>query len=273
MINSVSTNQASLVGQRNLNDIQESQRRTLNQLSSGKRINSAADDAAASAIVEQFAAQIVGSGQAVRNLSDGISVAQTADGVLSSVEDNTQRIRELTVQAGNSTLSVQDRAAIQDEVSALSQTNADSLRNANYNGQPLFQGGSQTFQAGPNANDQISISIGALAGGSVGSATGVIDLSTPASATAALDQLDKDLNTLGSSRSSLGALNSRFEASINNLQTRSENLSAARSRIEDTDYAQAASQRAQEQIRNDAALAVQTQANASPRQVLSLLRS
>lgn len=268
MINSVSTNQASLVGQRNLNDVQDAQRRTLNQLSSAKRINSAADDPAASAIVEQFAAQIVGSGAAVRNLSDGISLAQTADGVLSGVEDNTQRIRELTVQAGNSTLSVEDRAAIQDEVSSLTQANADSLRNANYNGQALFQGGSQTFQAGPNAGDQVSISIGALTG-----ATGNVDVSSAASATAALDQIDQDLNTVSGSRANLGALNSRFEASINNLQNRSDNLSAARSRIEDTDYAQAASQLAQERIRGDAALAVQTQANASPRQVLSLLRA
>ncbi|QDQ26171.1 flagellin FliC [Chitinimonas arctica] len=257
--------------QRDLSATENAKSRLLGQLSSGKRINSAADDPAGSAIVEQFAAQIVGSNQAARNLNDGISLAQTADGALETVQDNTQRIRELTVQAGNSTLSAADRSAIQGEVDTLSRSNSDTLRNANFNGQQLFQGGSQTFQAGPNANDQITVSLNNLNSGAI-AGTGSIDLSSTTSATAALDSLDKDIDTLNSNRATLGALNSRFEASIKNLNSQSDNLSAAKSRIGDTDYAAATSRLVQENFRSQAELSVQVQANANSKQVLSLLR-
>lgn len=279
MINSVNSNPTALSGQRTLNSTQQAQERQIEQLASGKRVNRAADDPAASAIIEQFAAQIAGSNQAARNLNDGISLAQTAEGALSTVTDNTQRIRELAVQAGNSTLSSSDRAAIQGEVDALSQASNSTLRNANFNGQALFQGNQLSIQAGPSANpsDRISLSLGNLsasaADGGLNSSNGRIDLSSESSASSALEQIDADLNRLNEQRASLGALNSRFEASIANLQSGAENLSAARSRIADTDYAATASRLAQERIRNEAGLAVQTQANASPRQVLSLLRS
>ena len=153
------------------------------------------------------------------------------------------------------------------------------MRNANFNGQALFQGNQLSIQAGPSANpsDRISLLLGNLsasaAEGGLNSSNGRIDLSSESSASSALEQIDADLSRLNEQRASLGALNSRFEASIANLQSGAENLSAARSRIADTDYAATASRLAQERIRNEAGLAVQTQANASPRQVLSLLRS
>lgn len=269
MVAPIGSNPSALTSQRGLNDTRETQNRLLGQIASGKRINQAADDAAGSAIVERFAAQIAGADRAARNLSDGISLAQTAEGAVSTVQDNTSRIRELTVQAGNGTLNAGDRQAIQQEIDALSQSNDDTLRNANFNGQPLFQGGNLSFQAGANAGDQVSVSLGNLASGGIGR----VDVSSAASATAALDQLDDQLGTLSDTRATLGAVNSRFESAIGQLQSRSENLSAARSRINDTDYAAASTDLAAQNIRAQADVAVQAQANASSRQVLSLLRA
>ncbi|WP_269532952.1 flagellin [Chitinimonas sp. BJYL2] len=272
MINPIGSNGTGL-GLRTLDSNREAQARSLQQLSSGKRINSAADDVAASAIVEQFAAQIVGSNQAARNLNDGISQAQVAEGALSSVTDNTLRIRELTVQAGNSTLSAQDRQAIQEEVSALGQANASTLSQASFNGQSLFDGGSKTFQAGPNAGDQLSVSFAGVSASALAGSAGGLDLSNAAAASASLEKIDSDLRSVSGARAELGALTNRFEAGINSLRSNAENLSAARSRMADTDYAATTARNAAERIRSEAGLAVQAQANANSRQVLSLLRT
>ncbi|KAF0812835.1 Flagellin [Andreprevotia sp. IGB-42] len=248
----------------------DTQARTLNQLSSGKRVNSAADDAAGSAIIEQFAAQIAGNGQAVRNLSDGVSLVQVADGALSQVTDNSQRQRELAVAAGNSTLTNEDRAALQAESDSLSQSSQDILKTAQFNGQPLFQGSTFSFQAGANANDTIAVQAGGL--DKLAGASGTLNLSSTTSASSALTSLDTDLTAIGRTRGDLGAVSKRLEAASNNLLTTNENLSAAKSRIGDTDYASASSTLIQSQIRNQADLATRAQANASASQVLSLLR-
>ncbi|SMC24308.1 flagellin [Andreprevotia lacus DSM 23236] len=244
--------------------------RTLNQLSSGKRVNSAADDAAGSAIIQQFAAQIAGNGQAVRNLSDGISLTQVADGALSQLSDNAIDQRTLAVAAGNSTLSPEDRAALQAQSDALSQSSQDILKNTQFNGQQLLQGNGFTLQAGANANETIAIPGTSL--NSLSSPSGTLDLSSPTSAGNAISALDNDVTSINSSRATLGAISNRLSASANNLLTSNENLSAAKSRIGDTDYASASSTLIQSQIRNQADLAVRAQANASAGQVLSLLR-
>ncbi|WP_043648737.1 flagellin [Chitinilyticum litopenaei] len=270
----IGSNALTLPGTRSLDSARAAQEKTLQSLASGKRINSAADDAAGSAIVERFAAQIAGNTQAARNLNDGISLAQTADGALATLSDNSQRLRELTVAAGNSTLSATDRAALQAEADALSQSNQDIVRNAQFNGQPLLQGGSVTLQAGPNAGDQLTFSGGSLAAGNtaLGSVQGRIDLSSPSAASQSLDQLDSDLSRLAEQRSQLGAVQSRLEAGIGNLQQTAISESAAKSRIGDTDYAAATSRSVLERVRGEAALAMRAQANASAPQVLSLLR-
>lgn len=267
MINAIGSNKT-ILNANSLSSAQEAQVQSLEQLSSGKRVNSAADDPAASAIINQFAAQIAGNGRAAQNLSDGISLAQTADGALSQLQDSNQQIRELAVQAGNGILNSQDRAAIQAQADALTQSNNDVLRNASFNGQPLFQGSSLTFQAGPNAGDQISVTLGNLG---ANGASNSVDLSSTGSVASALDQIDQRIGTINDSRAALGALNSRFEASINNLRTTAGNLAAASSRIGDTDYAAATAKLAQQQILSQAGLATQAQANASSRQVLTLL--
>ncbi|QLG87270.1 flagellin FliC [Chitinibacter bivalviorum] len=268
------TNLPSLSAQRFTNSAQEAQNKNLTALSSGKRINSAADDAAGSAIVERFAAQILGNSQGIRNLNDAVSLSQTAEGALSSISDNTARIRELTVAAGNSTLSASDRQAMQAEVNQLSQSNQDIIKNTEFNGQAILQGGNFNFQGGANADQQLSLNTSNLASNNaLGTTSGQIDLSSSASASASLSLLDQNLQTISGERSNLGAFQNRIESSINNLQTSVENQSAAKSRIADTDYASQTAALAQNAIRAEAGLAMQALANASSKQVLSLLGS
>ena len=274
MLNGINSNSAGLFAQNSTSQAQAAQAKSLQSLSTGSRINSAKDDAAGAAIIQQFAAQIAGSNQAVRNLNDAVSVAQTAEGALSSISENTERIRELAVAAGNSTLSASDRQALQAEADQLSQSNADITKNTEFNGQAVLQGGQFNFQAGPNAGNQLSFSNGALGGeAGLNTAAGKIDLSSPAAASAALNALDSDLQTVSGQRANLGAFQSRVESGIQNLQTSSVNLSASRSRIADTDYAAQSAKLAQENIRANAGIAMQVQARASSGQVLSLLRA
>lgn len=274
---SINTNQTSLFAQNQLGEIRQSQAGTLRSLASGQRINSAAENPAVAAIVQQFAAQIAGSNQAARNLNDGVSLTQVADGALGQLQANSGRLRELAVAAGNSTLSAADRGALQAEADQLVQANNDIVKQTNFNGNPLLQGGSPLgFQSGANAGQQTSLAAANLAAppasGGLFSLAGGIDLSSAANATQTLGNLDSDLDTLASSRARFGAASNVFTAEIGNLQTRSDNLAAARSRSNDTDYAAATAQLAQQQILGQANIAVQSQANASASQVLGLLR-
>lgn len=181
--------------------------------------------------------------------------------------------------AGNGTLSAEDRSALQAEANQLTQSNNDIVQQTSFNGIALLQGGaSLSFQSGANAGSDnqtglASANLNAAPGsGGLFSVNGGIDLSSPAAATQTLDNLDADLKTLSSNRARFGAAGNAFEAAIGNLQNRSLNLAAARSRSADTDYAAATAQLAQEQIRTKANLAMQTQANVSAAQVLGLLR-
>ena len=274
---SINTNQTSLFAQNQLGEIRQSQAGALRSLASGQRINSAAENPAVAAVVQQFAAQIAGSDQAARNLNDGVSLTQVADGAIGQLQANSGRLRELAVAAGNSTLSAADRGALQAEADQLVQANNDIVKQTNFNGNPLLQGGSPLgFQSGANAGQQTSLAAANLAAapasGGLFSLAGGIDLSSAAKASQTLGNLDTDLDTLASSRASFGAASNAFTAEIGNLQTRSDNLAAARSRSNDTDYAAASAQLAQQQILGQANIAVQSQANASASQVLGLLR-
>ncbi|MBY0443896.1 MAG: flagellin FliC [Burkholderiales bacterium] len=266
----ISTNLPSLNAQNILSGTQKAQSNTLSELSSAKR--STQTDPASTVLIEQFAAQIAGSNQARSNLNDGVSLTQVADGALSTIQDNTQRIRELTVAAGNDTLSTQDRAAIVEESNQLSLANADIVQNTSFNGTSLLQGqGSLNFQAGANAGDQLSVSRPDLT--KLNSSTGQINLSSAAAAGQSLSRLDSDLASVSSARSDYGAVSNRLTASAANLQNRSENLSAAKSQAADTDYAAATANLVQQQVRAQANTAALAQANAAPQQVLSLLRA
>jgi flagellin len=389
----VNTNVASLTSQRNLGGSQDLLKTSLERLSTGLRINSAKDDAAGLAISERFTSQIKGLNQGVRNANDGISLAQTAEGALGEVTNNLQRIRELAVQASNATNTATDRAALQNEVSALVSEIDRVAQQTSFNGTKLLNGGftGAVFQIGANAGDSItvdsianataaslgsetykyisggdwdaagrltaatytattgsivlsgtfgSVNLGTFAAASsaaeragqmvakindktgqtgvyafitsggvlalqgdktvagafkavtsgadvtkataglsaatakTGSVSGVSSLSvgTYSSSQVAVSLVDDALNTINTTRATLGAIQSRFESAVSSQQTTSENLSASRSRIQDADFASETANLAKAQILQQSGIAMLAQANAIPQNVLALLQ-
>ena len=375
----INTNVSSLNSQRALNSSQNAATTAMQRLSSGMRINSAKDDAAGLAISERFTSQIKGLNQAARNANDAISLTQTAEGAMTSVTDNLQRIRELAVQSANATNSTTDRAALQTEVTQL-KAEIDRVANqTSFNGTKLLDGSfsSALFQVGANAGETIAVSglqnstvaalgsvtsastqsavvsglsttataaaaftvngtdIGALAAvgtsqeraaqvvdainkvatttsvnayldattskivltsnatitlagtapglaatgfaaGATASATvtglTTLDVSSYAGASQAIAQADSALQQMNTSRATVGALQSRFTSTVSNLQSAAENMSASRSRIQDTDYATETAALTRSQILQQAGMAMLAQANQAPNQVMTLLR-
>ncbi|MGV8958947.1 MAG: flagellin [Stenotrophomonas sp.] len=381
----INTNTMSLNAQRNLSSSGASLATTIQRLSSGSRINSAKDDAAGLAISERFGTQIRGTDVAIRNANDGISLAQVAEGSLSEIGNNLQRVRELAVQASNATNSASDRKALQAEVTQLVSEIDRVAKQSDFNGTKLLDGSfsSQLFQVGANAGQAIAIdkvvnATTAKLGGStfatgkianaaadltadatltgsikVGTTTvnldkielksgatipdqnkaavtainsklgetGVLaeldsagkivvtqvkdgvamadaditltgpagfahtvdaavtkanvadlDVSTVTGAQKALSLVDNALSAINSTRADLGAIQNRFTSVVANLQTSSENLSASRSRIKDTDFAKETAELTRTQILQQAGTAMLAQANQVPQNVLSLLR-
>ncbi|MFT4823247.1 MAG: flagellin [Halioglobus sp.] len=381
----INTNIASLNAQRNLNSSQGDLNTSLQRLSSGLRINSAKDDAAGLAIAERFTTQIRGLNQAGRNANDGISLSQTAEGALSEVTNNLQRIRELAVQSSNATNSASDRNALQTEVTQLLNEIDRVANQTQFNGVSLLDGSftGAVFQVGANSGETITVAattdantaalgsvsqntsaglsvaasgltgfavalvagdftvngvdVGAIAGASsaaeragqlvnainnvsqqtgVGAAydgaTGQLSLNSAASITiggtsndatetgylnavvlttvsvasgidtlsvanyagaqTAIDLIDSALTSVNSARATLGAIQNRFESVVSNVQTTAENLSAARSRIQDTDFAMETANLTRAQILQQAGTAMLSQANSAPQNVLALLQ-
>ena len=387
----INTNTMSLNAQRNLSTSGSSLATTIQRLSSGSRINSAKDDAAGLAISERFGTQIRGTDVAIRNANDGISLAQVAEGSLSEIGNNLQRVRELSVQASNATNSASDRKALQAEVTQLVSEIDRVAKQSDFNGTKLLDGSfsSQLFQVGANAGQAIAIDkvvdakANALGGAQfatsavaknasaadnvattvaafsitdskgtevkfdalvvpsagleaanevatgkalaahinakigetgvyaeaaadgaltltsvkdsvnaagaatvfttdlVGAAAAVqgakqfadkIDVSTVKGAQQALEVVDKALGAINSTRADLGAVQNRFTSVVANLQTSTENLSASRSRIKDTDFAKETAELTRTQILQQAGTAMLAQANQVPQNVLSLLR-
>lgn len=275
----VNSNLASLNAQRNLESSQNSLNQSLQRLSSGLRINSAKDDAAGLFISEQLTRDIRGTNQAVRNAADGISLGQTAEGALSEIGNNLQRIRELAVQSANATTN--DRKGIQAEVDQLTQEISRIIQTTEFAGNSLLNaaGGSETltFQVGASgtASNQLTISTVSMTGiaGYAASltATGTVNVSNAANASAALSALSTALDTVNQSRATYGALQNRFEAVISNLQNYAENLTAARSRIQDADFAAETANLTRAQILQQAGVSILAQANTLPQTALSLL--
>ena len=247
----------------------------MERLSTGKRINSAKDDAAGLAIATSMTAQVKGMSQGIRNGNDGISLAQTAEGALSETTNMLQRVRELAVQAASGTYQTSDRNAMQSEVTNLTQQVADVLANTKFNGNALFSttaGTNKTFdiQTGANSGDTVTLTSTAIDGTNI-SAT-ALDVTTAANATTTIDNVDLALADVNATRASLGAGQNRLESAINNLTNNVTNLSDARSRIEDTDYSAETTQMAKAQILSQASTAMIAQANQSQQNVLTLLR-
>ncbi|MEW9797549.1 flagellin [Alteromonas sp. CYL-A6] len=253
-----------------LQQIQEKQTSLAEKLASGKRINSAADGAAAQQIIDRLTSQVEGNRQAISNAYDGISLAQVAEGGLSGINDDVSRIRELTIQAGNGILSDADRQAIQSEITQLQDNISQTIERTEFAGKPLLsQDGLLSFQVGANANQSLDVTTTDI--GSQLSDILSIDLTSGTSVDDALAAADAAIETVGGARSDLGAVQSQFESTARNLSQADVNTAAARSRIQDTDYAQAVSQQASNDILNQATISVQAQANQQQGQVLSLL--
>ena len=278
---SINTNVASLDAQRNLAASQSSLSMSMQRLSSGLRINSAKDDAAGLAIAERMNSQVRGMNVAIRNSNDGISMSQTADGALSQVGNSLQRMRELAVQARNSTNSSSDKDSLNKEFSQLQAEITRVLGGTTFNGKHML-GADATkmdFQVGANttANDTVSITTNDMTKDSkitavTGSST-VIDASADASAIGSvIDNIDKAIDDVNNVRATFGASQSRFDSIISNLQSSVENQSAARSRIVDADFASETANMSRAQVLQQAGTAMIAQANQQPNQVLSLLR-
>ena len=250
---------------------------SMQRLSTGSRINSAADDAAGLAIVNSMTSQIRGMQQGVRNANDGISLAQTAEGALNEVTNMMQRIRELAVQAGSDTYADTDRTNIQAEVDELTAQIGQVVANTEFNGIVLFDGSttSVTVLAGANDADTVDLTLDDLTTLTAGAGTaGSFDVTGAdgSAARTALTAIDTDIETISTTRATLGAGQNRLQSAVNNLTNVSTNLTDARSRIQDTDYSAETTALAKAQILGQASTAMLAQANQSQQNVLSLLR-
>ena len=279
----INTNIMSLNAQRNLSTTQSALATSVQRLSTGLRVNSAKDDAAGLAIAERMNTQVRGMNVAVRNANDAISLAQTAEGALSKINDMGQRMRELAVQSANATNNETDRASLDAEFQALSAEIKRNLEGTSFNGTKLFAAlATMTFQVGANntATDQIAVvttnltadtTMTGILGGGGGGATAA-DIKNVDKSREALDKLDKMLATVNSKRAEFGATQNRFEAVIQTLQVSAENQTAARSRIMDADFASETAALTRSQVLQQAGTAMLSQANSLPNNVLSLLR-
>ena len=279
MPQTINTNMMSLNSQRNLNKTQGAMATTIQRLSSGLRINSAKDDAAGMAVAEGMNSKIRGLDVAARNANDGISLAQTAESALGQITNNLQRIRELAVQSANGTLGDTERGYLQTEADELTSEITRIVDTTEFNGKELFKAaGNVKIQVGANSGEQISIKTSALNTlNSYGAAAGKVDISTSGAAAAVLATasggagMDADIATVIKARSSMGAVQNRFESVIENISSYKEGLQAARSRITDTDYAKATADMARNQVLQQAGIAMVAQANQIPQSVLRLI--
>jgi flagellin len=286
MAMTINTNVASLNAQRNTAANSASLSTTMQRLSSGLRINSAKDDAAGLAIADRMNTQVRGMNVAVRNAGDAISMAQVAEGGLSTMNDLLQRMRELAVQASNapnSAGSAGDIAKLDNEYKQLGAELSRMLDATQFNGEKILNtSASYVFQVGANAGaeNQITIANGdiSLSGNAAfsavasGGASATLITGTASANTANIAALDAAISAVNDRRASLGALQSRFENTISYLRTASENQSAARGRIMDADFAAETANLSRTQVLQQAGTAMIAQANQAPQQVLALLR-
>ena len=325
----INTNTLSLMTQNNLTKSQSSLGSAIERLSSGLRINSAKDDAAGQAIANRFTSNINGLSQAARNANDGISLAQTAEGALSEINNNLQRVRDLTVQAQNSSNSASDIDSIQSEVNQRLAEIDRVTKQTDFNGIKVLDTGAKTdqtysFQVGSKDGEKIDIAIGssdswnqfkkdgikvadmvdegkvngtartvnadgfdvlakttAATAGTPGTPAGTDANGDPTPAVAGTDPtpasgplatIDAAIKAVDTQRSSLGASQNRFESTVTNLNNTVNNLTSARSRIQDSDYATEVSNMSRAQILQQAGTSVLAQANQVPQAMLSLLR-
>ncbi len=289
----INTNVASINGQRNLQATQSQQAQVFQRLSTGLRVNSAKDDAGGLYLAQSQTKDIRGLAMATRNAGDGISMAQTAEGALDQIAANLQRINELAIQSANGTYNTAARAGLQKEVNELTQEIARIYETTEFNGQKLLNSDAVdlTLQIGFQNSASSQISAGILSGGIAGdkgiqagnalsgilkaenklTATCAVNISTQSAAQKAITLTRDAIDQISELRATFGAVQNRFEAVIAGNQTYSENLQAARSRIQDADFAVETANLAKLQVLQQAGIAALGQANASSQAVLGLL--
>ncbi len=274
----VNNNIAAFNAYRNLNVTDNAMGKSLEKLSSGLRINRAADDAAGLAISEGLRSQIGGLKVAVRNSQDGISVVQTAEGALTETHSILQRMRDLAVHASNDgALTDDDKKKADEEFQALAKELDDIASKTTFNGTKLLNGSysSKAFQVGSNAGETLTVSIANMAASGASSlfgSSGAGNISSASSANAAISAVASAIGTVSTERAKLGAVQNRLEHKINNLNATIENLTASESRIRDTDMAEEMVSFTRSQILSQAGTAMLAQANQSSQGVLQLLR-
>ena len=249
---------------------------TMERLSSGLRINRAADDAAGLAVSEEMRTQIRGMKVASRNALDGVSLVQVADGALSGVNEALQRVRDLAVQAANGTLTDLQRGNLDQEVQSIVAEMARVASDTEFNGVKILSGSvataasAITLQVGANGSQVIAFTVATMTASDLGISG--IAVSTAASATAAIASIDAAIRTVNSQRASMGAIQNRLEQTISRLELTSENLQAAESRIRDADMASEMIDYTRNQILQQSGTAMLAQANQAPQSILQLLQ-
>lgn len=277
----INTNVKSLIAQNAAVVNDRSLANSMQQLSTGKRINSAGDDAAGLAISNRMTAQIRGLNQAVRNANDAISMIQTTEGALNEVSNMMQRMRELAVQSANATNTSTDRSYLDAESAQLQAEITRVANNTQWNGMDVSSATAASalsgakFQVGANASQTITLSflaILSMAGVNSAVVSASTNVSSVSTANSAIAQLDLGIAAIDGYRATLGATVNRLTYAADNLANISTNAQASRSRILDTDYAQATTELARTQIIQQAATAMLAQANQQPSTVLTLLK-
>lgn len=279
MPTTINTNMASLSAQRALQSTDGSLSTSMKRLSTGLRINSAKDDSAGLAIAERMTSQVRGMTVASRNANDAISLAQTAEGSLGKVGESLQRMRELAVQSANSTNDTSDRANLNEEYTALATEVSRVLEGTKFNGKNLLNADAEnmTFQIGADTEttDRIEVELRDMTAGTGMEAAisgAAASISTVDAALVTISNLDAAIDEVTSARSNLGSVQNRFESVVANLATSQENITAARGRITDADFAVESANLSRAQVLSQAGNTMLAQANQQPQQVLSLLR-
>ena len=275
----INTNVSALLAQQAQTKNAREMAAAMQQLSTGSRINSAKDDAAGQAIGQTMTAQVRGLNQAIRNVNDGVNLAQTADGALSETGNMLQRMRELAVQSASGTYSNTQRGYLQTEFTALASQIDKVASETTWNGMTVLTGttgstatGTFTFQSGQASGQSISVSITSMTLTGLSMTAGAVGISSAASASSAIASLDTAIGLVNTERAKIGAGINQMTYAADNLTNISGNIQASRSTIMDTDYATASTQLSKAQIIQQASTAMLAQANQQPQSVLALLK-
>jgi len=274
----INTNVLALNSHRAMKNVGVAQAQASGRLSTGMRINSAADDAAGLAISEKMRAQIRGLDMASKNAQDGISMVQTAEGGMAEIGNMVQRIRELTVQAANDSndKTTGDREKIQGEIKNLLSEIDSMASRVEFNNKKLISGTYSTtqlhLQVGANKDQSIKFCIGSMKTSKLGLSGFDVDLANGSAISAKISTVNAAVNTVANERAKLGAIQNRLQYTIKSLDISSENLSASESRIRDTDMAKEMMNLTKANVLSQAATAMLSQANQAPQNVLQLLR-